>query len=175
MSAFQPLFSVEEALGRLGQSKSKGCLLIFNARDSIHLFVQEGNIVAASWSDKPGEEALDRAMTLTDSSYRWIADAEPTKPTLRIDIRDYLARRSQAPEARYKTIRMATYQRPEKKFDFQYFFVPEEMPSTKLRLKKATSVAGREANCDLTLDSFQVVAPALRAGDHRPGRAGEGP
>ena len=156
MSTFQPLFTAEETLARLGQSRSKGCILVFNAREAIHIFVQDGNIISASIGEKSGEEAVDHALGLADSSYRWIPDAEPTQAAMKVAIADYIAGRSQTREVRSKTIRMATYQKREKKLDFQYFLVPEETPTTKLRLKKAVNVAGREAGSDLLIDNFQV-------------------
>jgi pSer/pThr/pTyr-binding forkhead associated (FHA) protein len=156
MSTFQPLFTVEETLARLGQSRSKGCILVFNAREAIHIFVLDGNIISALTGDKSGEEAVDHALALTDSSYRWIPDAEPTQATIKVSIADYIAGRSQTREVRYKTIRMATYQKRERKLDFQYFLVPEETPTTKLRLKKAVNVAGRDNGSDLQIDNFQV-------------------
>ncbi len=156
MSTFQPIFSVEETLARLGQSRSKGCILVFNAREAIHIFLQDGNIVSASTGEKSGEGAVDYALALADSSYRWIPDAEPTQATIKVAIADYLSNRTQAQEIRYKTIRMATYQKRERKLDFQYFLVPEETPTTKLRLKKAVNVAGRDKGSDLLIDNFQV-------------------
>jgi pSer/pThr/pTyr-binding forkhead associated (FHA) protein len=156
MSTFQPIFSVEETLARLGQSRSKGCILVFNAREAVHIFVRDGNIISASTSEKTGEAAVDHALALADSSYRWIPDAEPTQATIQAPIADYLAGRTQAQEIRYKTIRMATYQKRERKLDFQYFLVPEETPTTKLRLKKAVNVAGRDKGSDLLIDNFQV-------------------
>jgi hypothetical protein len=156
MSTFQPLFSVEETLARLGQSRSKGCILVFNAREAVHIFVQEGNIISASTGEKMGEAAVDHALGLADSSYRWIPNAEPTQATSKVVIADYLAGRSQTQEVRYKTIRMATYQKRERKLDYQYFLVPEETPTTKLRLKKAVNVAGRDKGSDLLIDNFQV-------------------
>jgi pSer/pThr/pTyr-binding forkhead associated (FHA) protein len=156
MSTFQPLFTAEETLARLGQSRSKGCILVFNAREAVHIFVQDGNIISASAGEKSGEGAVDHALTLADSSYRWIPDAEPTQATTKLAIADYIAGRSQTREVRYKTIRMATYQKREKKLNFQYFLVPEETPTTKLRLKKAVNVAGRENGSDLLIENFQV-------------------
>ncbi len=156
MSTFQPLFSVEETLARLGQSRSKGCILVFNAREAVHIFVRDGNIISASTGEKTGEPAVDHALGLADSSYRWIPDAEPTQETTKVAIAEYLASRTQAQEIRYKTIRMATYQKRERKLDFQYFLVPEETPTTKLRLKKAVNVAGRDKGSDLLIDNFQV-------------------
>jgi hypothetical protein len=157
VSAFQPLFSIEEAMNRLTQSGGAGCLNVFTARESIRVFVKEGRIVGATGAGKSPEEALDRAWLLADSSYRWTPDEAPEKETLQLDIQDYISNRSQTREVKFKTLRLETFQKRErKKLDFQYFFVPEEMPTVKLRLKKSASVAGREATSDLVIDSFQV-------------------
>jgi hypothetical protein len=143
-------------LARSAQSGSEGSLLVFNAEESVHIFVREGKIVAATMDKLTGEEALDRAWLLTDSSYRWIPDAKPSAETMAVEIEDYLETREQTREVRFKTIRLETYQKRDRKLDFQYFFMPEEMPSAKLRLKKATNVVGRDASCDLVIDNFQV-------------------
>jgi hypothetical protein len=156
MSTSPILFTVEEALNRLSQTKGQGCLLVFNSQESIHIFVRDGTVLSALSGNKSGEDALDEAITMKDSAYRWIPDAEPSHASCSVDIREYMLRRSQAPETRYKTIKMASYERKEKKLDFQYFFVPEEEPNTKLRIRKTTNVVGRERTSDLFVESFQV-------------------
>src|ERR1700679_59533 len=100
MSTFQPLFTAEETLARLGQSRSKGCILVFNAKEAIHIFVQQGNIISASAGEKSGEGAVDHALGLPDSWYRWFPDAEPTQATMKVPISDYIAGRSQTREVR---------------------------------------------------------------------------
>ena len=157
MSNPDVLFSVEEALKRLGESKGRGCLIIFTGEESIHTFIEDGAVVWVAANGKTAEEALEHALGLEKSSYRWIPEAEPTERSAPIDIQDYLSRRAQNPdESRFKTIRMANYTRKEKKLDFQYFFIPEAAPTSKLRLKKVSSVVGREPSCDLAIESFQV-------------------
>jgi hypothetical protein len=156
MSTTSILFTVEEALTRLGQTKGQGCLLVFSAKESIHLFVKDGAVISAVAGAQKGEEVITAALDMKEAAYRWIPDAEPTEQTAPIDIRDYILRRTQGPDTRFKTIKMATYQRKEKKLDFQYFLVPEETPNLKLRLKKTASVVGRERSCDIHVESFQV-------------------
>jgi hypothetical protein len=73
-----------------------------------------------------------------------------------VEIEDYLGTRAETREVRFKTIRLETYQKRDRKLDFQYFFMPEEMPSAKLRLKKTANVVGRDAGCDVVIDNFQV-------------------
>jgi hypothetical protein len=157
MSSPQILFSVEEAFMRLGQSKGMGCLLIFNTQEAIHIFVEDGDVVAVASGDKKGEEALTHALALDKPSYRWIPDAEPAERNLQINIQEYISRHSKSGEERFgKTIKMALYEKKEKKLDFQYFFVPEETPNSRLRVRKVSNVVGREASCDLYIESFQV-------------------
>jgi pSer/pThr/pTyr-binding forkhead associated (FHA) protein len=56
-----------------------------------------------------------------------------------------------------KTIRMALpAQKPEKKVELNFYFIPEESPTFKLKLKKVTNVLGREATCDIYVESNQV-------------------
>ncbi|MEI9998472.1 MAG: DUF4388 domain-containing protein [Verrucomicrobiota bacterium] len=62
---------------RLAQTRDKGCMLVFNAQEAIHLFVQDGAVVHAAAGKLGGLEALDRAFELKGSSYGWIAGAEP--------------------------------------------------------------------------------------------------
>jgi hypothetical protein len=156
MSTSDILFTVEEAFMRLGQSKSSGCLLVFNAQDSIHIFVENGAVVSVNAGEKSGEEALNQALALTQASYRWIPEAEPTRRSVSINIQDYISRNSVREQRFGKTIKMPAFDRPEKKLDFQFFFVPEETPTSKLRVKKVSTVVGREATCDLYIESFQV-------------------
>ena len=151
------LFTVEEAFMRLGQSKGSGCLLVFNAQESIHIFVENGAVVSVKAGDKTGETALTFALGLPEASYRWIPDAAPSRRSVQINIQDYIAKQAPVRDERFgKTIKMPTYQRPEKKLDFQYFLIPQDAPTSKLRVKKVSTVVGREGSCDLYLESFQV-------------------
>jgi hypothetical protein len=151
------LFSVEEAFMRLGQAKGVGCLLIFNEREAIHVFVEDGMVVSVVAGVKSGEEALQHALSLEKASYRWIPDAAPPERTDRINIQEFVSKVPKKSEERFgKTIKMPTFERKEKKLDFQYFFIPEETPESRLRVRKTSNVVGREASCDLYIESFQV-------------------
>lgn len=154
MSTSDILFTVEEAFMRVGQTKGSGCLLVFNPEASAHIFAENGAVVSVKAGEKSGEEALNQALGLSKTSYRWIPQAAPSRRSMNIDIQDYISRTSQ--ERFGKTIKMPTRLKPEKKLDFHYFFIPEESPASGLRLKKASTVVGREASCDLFIDSFQV-------------------
>jgi hypothetical protein len=157
MSTIPLLFTLEEVFVRLGQMKGRGSLLVFNPNQSVHIFVVDGVVVSAASGEVKGEDALALAMAMESSAYRWVPDAEAPTRDVSINLQDYLAVHAPTREERFgKTIKMAVYERKEKKLDFQYFFVPEDSPSSKFRLKKVSNVVGREASCDLCLDSFQV-------------------
>ena len=158
MSFYQLLASFNEAFMRLAQTREKGCLLVFNAQEAIHLFVENGSIVHAAAGKVEGAEALDRAFELKGSSYGWIQGAEPAKKDVEIDMQEYMHKNAIALDARFgKTIRMALpTERREKKLDHHYYFIPEESPTFKLKVKKLSNIVGRDAGCDLCVESTQV-------------------
>jgi hypothetical protein len=158
MSFYQLLASFSEAFMRLAQTRERGCLLVFNAQEAIHLFVQDGVIVHAAAGKIEGTAALDRAFELKGSSYGWIQGAEPAKKDLDVDMQEYMHKNSIGLDQRFgKTIRMAMpTERKEKKLDTHYYFIPEESPTFKLKVKKVTNVVGREGTCDVYVESNQV-------------------
>jgi hypothetical protein len=158
MSFYQLLASFPEAFMRLAQTRERGCLLVFNAQEAIHLFVQDGSIVHAAAGKIEGKDALDRAFELKGSSYGWIQGAEPPKKDIDVDMQEYMHKNSIGLDQRFgKTIRMALpHERKEKKLDTHYYFIPEESPTFKLKVKKVTNVVGREGTCDVYVESSQV-------------------
>jgi hypothetical protein len=158
MSFYQLLASFTEAFMRLAQTRDKGCMLVFNAQEAIHLFVQDGTVVHASAGKMEGAAALDRAFELKGSSYGWIPGAEPAKKDMEVDMREYLHKHAIGPDQRLgKTIRMAAPNQPkERKVEAHYYFIPEESPNFKLRVKKVTNVVGRDGTCDVYVESKQV-------------------
>ena len=143
---------------RLAQTRERGCLLVFNAQEAIHLFVQDGVVVHAAAGTIEGKEALDRAFALKGSSYGWIQGAESPKRDMEVDMQEYLHANSINLDQRMgKTIRMSLPTEPKvKKLEAHYYFIPEESPTFKLKVKKVTNVVGREGTCDLYLESKQV-------------------
>jgi len=158
MSFYQLLASFSEAFMRLAQTRDRGCLLVFNAQEAIHLFVQDGVVVHAAAGKIAGTEALDRAFELKGASYGWIQGAEPPEKDLEVDMQEYMHKNSVGMDQRFgKTIRMAPpTERKEKKLDTHYYFIPEESPTFKLKVKKVTNVVGREGTCDVYVESNQV-------------------
>src|SRR5271169_190006 len=94
MSFYQLLASFSEAFMRLAQTRERGCLLVFNAQEAIHLFVENGVIVHAAAGKIEGTEALNRAFELKGSSYGWIQGAEPAKKDLEVDMQEYMHKNS---------------------------------------------------------------------------------
>ncbi len=160
MSLYQLLPTFPEAISRLGQTRERGCILVFNADEAIHLFLDEGHVVGAKAMKTEGEAALKKAFELKNSSYGWMPGAVPAQVNLDIDIRDYMSKHGTGPESRSgKTIRLPTVQIPERKerkLEGNYYFIPEESPTFKLRVKKVTNVVGREGTCDVYVESNQV-------------------
>jgi FHA domain len=158
MSFYQLLASFTEAFMRLAQTRDKGCMLVFNAQEAIHLFVQDGAVVHASAGKIEGNSALDRAFELKGSSYGWIPGAEPAKKDMEVDMREYLHKHALGPDTRLgKTIRMGAPNQPNvRKIEANYYFIPEESPTVKLRVKKVTNVLGRDGTCDVYVESKQV-------------------
>ena len=158
MSFYQLLASFSEAFMRLAQTREKGCLLVFNAQEAIHLFVENGMVVHAVAGKIEGAEALLRAFELKGSSYGWIQGAEPAKKDIDVNMQEYVHKNWIGLNLHSgKTIRMALpTQRKEKKLDTHYYFIPEESPTFKLKVKKVTNVVGREGTCDVYVESNQV-------------------
>src|SRR5450631_197828 len=83
-SANNQLFTVEEALSRLGQTREQGCLLASKGTELIHIFVQDGFIIRAYSGVKEGEKAVDQALHLADASYTWLRGVQPPDPNKNI-------------------------------------------------------------------------------------------
>ena len=159
MSFYQLLPTFTEAFTRLTQTRERGCMLVYNAQEAIHLFVDDGHVVGVVAGKAEGEAALAKAFDLKSSSYGWLPGAVPAHINLNIDMREYLNKHGIGQESRTgKTIRLPTTppERKERKLEGNYYFIPEESPTFKLRVKKATNVVGREGTCDVYVESNQV-------------------
>ena len=86
---------------RLAQTRDRGCVLVFNAQEAIHIFVQDGTVIHAMGAKIEGAEALDRAFDLKGSSYGWIQGAGPAKKDLAIDMREYMHKHSLSGDQRF--------------------------------------------------------------------------
>jgi Inner membrane component of T3SS, cytoplasmic domain/GYF domain 2 len=164
------LFSVEEAFVRLGQNRQKGCLTIYNNDEVLHLFADGGNIVAAISEKDQGEFALSRALHLENSTYEWFFNAAPPATNLRMNIAEYALKHSiardvrigssstntNASKQRQHTESLGKIMRDKVQPKIGYMLVSADNQTVKLRLTKATSVAGREPYCEIVIDDAKV-------------------
>jgi len=150
--------SFTEAFSRLAQTREKGCLMVYNAQEAVHLFVQNGKVIGATGGKQEGDALVEHIFQMKGTSYGWISGAEPPKKNLNVDMQEYLHRHGPTQDTRFgKTIRMpAPPGRVQKKAEGTYFFIPEESPTFKLKVKKPTNVVGREGTCDVYVESGQV-------------------
>ncbi len=150
--------SFSEAFSRLAQTREKGCLMVYNAQEAVHLFVQSGKVVGATGGKQEGEALVEHVFQMKGTSYGWMPGAEPPAKTLNVDMEEYLHKHAVTQDSRFgKTIRMPMPpNKHPKKSDGTYFFIPEESPTFKLKVKKPTNVVGREGTCDVYVESGQV-------------------
>ena len=154
------LFTVEEALTRLGQTKEQGCLLAYRGAELVHIYVQDGFIIRAYSGVKEGEKAVDQALHLSEASYTWLRGLQPPDPSKNIylNIKEFTGKHGNINKSRMtetsRGLNGVVKKEPESKF--RYFLVPEETPTTKLYLTKTSTVMGRDKSSDLVIDNFDV-------------------
>jgi len=153
------LFTVEEALVRLGQNREQGCLLAFKGAELIHIYVQDGFVVRATSAVKEAAEAVDQALQLKDSSYTWLRGVQPPHPAknIHISIVELTAKYGNIAKPKMvATGRLAGAAKKESESKFRYFLVPEDRPTEKLYLTKSSTVMGRDKSSDLFIDNSDV-------------------
>jgi hydroxylamine reductase (hybrid-cluster protein) len=161
----QMLFSPEEAFVRLGESRSKGCLCIYNKEERIDIFVDGGFVVSAVGQNLDGEFALSKALHLEESTYEWFANAEAEASELRVNIAAYALKNSVARDVRIastprhklntKTTSI-TLQDTRAPVKTNYVLVSVAVPTLKMKLTKVTNIVGRGQDCDVVLDDPNV-------------------
>ena len=153
------LFSVEEALARLGQNREQGCLLVSKGAELIHIYVQDGFVVRALGAVKEGEGAVDQALHLTDSSYTWLRGVQPPNPVknIHLTIRELTIKHGNITKPKMiETSRVFGVEKKESESKFKYFLVPKERPTDKLYLTKTSTVLGRDKTSDVVIDNSDV-------------------
>jgi len=164
-------FSVEEIFARLGQNRQKGCLVVVNKHEAAHLFVNEGIVVCALADKRYGEAALGHALHLEESTYVWLAGAEPVINNMQTSIQEYVLKHAIAKDTRIgQTMvlpKQATkvlskeelaqrFPKKDLNLDFVYYFTDEVNPTAKMKLTKISNVAGRDETCDFILRNPEV-------------------
>jgi hypothetical protein len=158
-STSNQLFTVEEALSRLGENREQGCLLASKGAELIHVYVQDGFVIRAYSGVKEGEEAVDQALHLADASYAWLRGVQPPNPNKNIylSIRELTIKHGTILKPKMvETSRLSGVEKKERESKFKYFLVPKEKPTEKLFLTKISTVLGRDKGSDLVIDNSDV-------------------
>jgi hypothetical protein len=154
------LFSMEEALFRLGQNKLQGCLLVSKGAELIVIYVQDGFVLNATAGLKSGKEAVERALHLTDASYRWIRGIQPPDPvrSIFLNIQEFILKngiiyKSKIAETSNLHFKAAG---TTDESEYRYYLVPESKPTEKLILTKTATVLGRNNTSDFVIEDINV-------------------
>ena len=153
------LFTVEEALSRLGQTREQGCLLASKGAELIHIYVQDGFVIRAYSGVKEGEEAVDQALHLANASFTWLRDVQPPNPkkNIYLSVRELTVKHGNINKPNMvETSRVSGVEKKERESKFKYFLVPQEKPTEKLFLTKTSTVLGRDKTSDLVIDNSDV-------------------
>ena len=135
-SPHDQLFTVEEALVRLGDNKEQGCLLVSKGATLITIYVQNGMVLNATSGLKTGEDAVDHALHLPDATYEWIRGVQPPDPStnIRLNIQGFIltngnihtkTKIAETGKLHPKIIEAATEP------SLKYYLVPANQPTTK--------------------------------------------
>ena len=158
-SSPKQIFTVEEALDRLGQNREQGCLLVSKGAELIHIYVQDGFVVRAFSAVKEGEPAVDQAIHLSDTEYTWLRGAQPPSGSKNsfLNIRELTAKHGTVTKPQMiQTSRLAGVEKKEKPSVFRYFLVPQDRLMDKLYLTKTSTVLGRDTTADVVIDNSDV-------------------
>ena len=153
------LFTVEEALSRVGQTREQGCLLASKGTELIHIYVQDGFVIRAFSGVREGHEAVEQALHLADASYTWLRGVQPPNPNKNIylSIREFTVKHGNINKNKVaETSRVVGVAKKESESKFKYFLVPQEKPTDKLFLTKTSTVLGRDKMSDLVIDNSDV-------------------
>jgi len=151
------LFTVEEALARLGQNKDQGCLIVSKGTELIHIYVQDGFVVRANSTSLEAREAVEQALRLTDATYTWMRNAQPPNPkqNLHLNIREFTARPTPNPKLG-QTNRLGGVEKKSAEAQLRYFLVPQDKLTERIYLVKTSTVLGRDPASDLPVDDSDV-------------------
>ncbi len=156
--ANQQLFTVEEALSRLGQNKEQGCLLVSKDAELIHIFVRDGFVVSASGAAAEGRGAVDHALHLPNASFTWLRGVQPpgSSKNLHLSIREITSGKDGDKPQMIQTNRLAGVEKKGNESQYRYFLVPHDKPTEKIFLTKTSTVMGRDQTSDLVIDNSDV-------------------
>lgn len=170
MSTNPHLFSVEEALVRLGQTRETGCIIAFTSQESVHIFTNDGFVIRAYSGKKDGEMAIEHALQLNSASYNWIPGGAPSQKNIEVNIQAYALKHAIKRDTNMaETSKVALKLEPKKLKEMQeakevrekkntpdYFLLPVEHPTASVKLTRLTSIVGRDEACDLVIENTQI-------------------
>ncbi len=154
------LFTVEEALSRLGQTRHQGCLLVSKDNALIHIYVQDGFIVRAFGGEIEGKEAVEKALHTAGATYTWLKNIQPPDPekNIHLHIAEFVLNHGDINQPKnHQTVRLGkTAVKTEGEINFRYFLVPKDQQTVKHYLTKVATVVGRDKSSDLVIDNKDV-------------------
>jgi hypothetical protein len=154
------LFSVEEALAKLAQTREQGVLIASRGAELIHIYVQDGFVVRAHGNTKEAADAVGQALSWKDSSYTWLRGIQPPNPAknLHIAILELTAKFGAAGRPKMiATAKLASALKKEPgETKFRYYLVPQDRLMERVYLNKTSTVMGRDPECDFFVDNADV-------------------
>lgn len=160
-SADPQLFSLVEALTRLGENKEQGCLLVTKGAELIHLYVKDGFVIRAFSGTKESEQAVEQAIHLTSPSYTWLRGVQPppSDKLIFLNIKNFITKHTQATKPKMiETSRLAGAEKKEKEVEskYRYYLVPQDNLMEKIYLTKTSTVLGRADTSDIVIANSDV-------------------
>ncbi|MCE0483052.1 MAG: FHA domain-containing protein [Methylacidiphilales bacterium] len=160
MSLENQLFTVEEALIRIGENHLQGHLLIRAGSEKIDIYVRDGIILEASGAGRHGKDAAEKALHIAHATYTWERGVQPPSGDLDLNIREFIHKFGSIHRDRIaQTGRLglgSVLVREEVEPKYKYFLVPDTQPTVKLYLTKIATVLGRNQSSDLVVDDRDV-------------------
>ena len=160
-SADPQLFTVVEALTRVGENKDQGCLLATKGAELVHLYVKDGFIIRAFSGTKESEQAAEQAIHLSGAAYTWLRGIQPppADKLIFLNIKGFIAKHTQAAKPKMlETSRVAGSPKQEKEPEskYRYYLVPQDNLMEKIYLTKSSTVLGRADTSDIVVANSDV-------------------
>jgi hypothetical protein len=162
MACAEPqLFSLVEALTRLGETKEQGCLLASKGAELIHLYVKDGFVIRAYSGVKESEQALEQAIHLANASYTWLRGVQPAPADklIFLNLKGFIAKHTNVDKPKMiETKRLAGAEKKEKEAEskYRYYLVPQDRLMEKIYLTKTSTVLGRADTSDVVVANSDV-------------------
>ena len=154
------LFTVEEALARLGQSRRQGCLLVSKDTHLIHLYVQDGFIVRAFGPGSEGKQSVEKALHAKGATYTWLRDVQPPNPekNIHLHIGEFVRKYGDItlPQSKETGKIPSALTKNGEEVQFKYCLVPKDQHTVKHYLPKTATVIGRDKSSDLVIDNNDI-------------------